>query len=368
MRQPIRILMTVDAVGGIWQYASDLTAALLPLGIQPVLALLGPAPSVGQRADLAEELTLIETGLDLDWLASDAVAVEDAGAAIAALADGQQVDLVHLNQPALAAAAPFKAPVVSMIHSCFATWWDAVYGGREPAAFAWQTDLVSRGLRRSAAIAAPSRAFAEAVQRRYELPAAPHVVPNGRKALTLVQDRVDESVFTAGRLWDHGKNVGTLDRVAARLRHPFTAAGSVEGPNGEHVRLRHLELLGALDEAGMARCLAARPIFVSAARYEPFGLAVLEAASAGCALVLADIPTFRENWDGVATFVGPSDEDGFVAAIEALLQDPDLREGRGLAAKGRAAAYTPARMAAGMGAIYAQALAGHGGLPGKAAA
>ena len=49
--------------------------------------------------------------------------------------------------------------------------------------------------------------------------------------------------------------------------------------------------------------LPTRPIFVSVSRYEPFGLAVLEAAHAGCALVLSDIPTFRELWQGAASFV-----------------------------------------------------------------
>ena len=33
-------------------------------------------------------------------------------------------------------------------------------------------------------------------------------------------------------------------------------------------------------------------IFFSPALYEPFGLGVLEAAARGCALVLADIPSF----------------------------------------------------------------------------
>ena len=69
--------------------------------------------------------------------------------------------------------------------------------------------------------------------------------------------------------------------------------------------LAHLQPLGELDERTLAGCLSARPVFVSAARYEPFGLAVLEAAQAGCPLVLSDIPTFRELWDGAALFVDP---------------------------------------------------------------
>ena len=34
---------------------------------------------------------------------------------------------------------------------------------------------------------------------------------------------------------------------------------------------------------------------------------MLEAASAGCPLILGDIPTFRELWDGAAVFVAPDD-------------------------------------------------------------
>ena len=33
------------------------------------------------------------------------------------------------------------------------------------------------------------------------------------------------------------------------------------------------------------------------ARYEPFGLSILEAALSGCALVLGDLPSLRELWD-----------------------------------------------------------------------
>ncbi len=62
-------------------------------------------------------------------------------------------------------------------------------------------------------------------------------------------------------------------------------------------------------------------IFAHPARYEPFGLAVLEAAMAGCALVLGDIPTLRELWDGAAVFVAPGRPDRLGEALAALAAD-----------------------------------------------
>ena len=60
------------------------------------------------------------------------------------------------------------------------------------------------------------------------------------------------------------------------------AAGALRGPHGETApELAHLHALGSLHEAEIGRWLASRPVFVSAARYEPFGLGVLEAATAG---------------------------------------------------------------------------------------
>jgi glycosyltransferase involved in cell wall biosynthesis len=80
---------------------------------------------------------------------------------------------------------------------------------------------------------------------------------------------------------------------------------------------------------------------------------VLEAAQAGCPLVLSDIPTFRELWDDAALFVPPGDAAGFAAAIERAAQDADRLGAR---AEERAARYTPEAMASGMAALYRQAL------------
>jgi glycosyltransferase involved in cell wall biosynthesis len=95
---------------------------------------------------------------------------------------------------------------------------------------------------------------------------------------------------------------------------------------------------------------------VSAARYEPFGLAVLEAAQAGCALVVSDIPSFRELWEGAALFVAPDADAALAAAVDSLITDPALRDSLAEAARERARRYSADRMVEGTAAVYRDTL------------
>jgi glycosyltransferase involved in cell wall biosynthesis len=361
-----RVLMTADAVGGVWTYALDLARGLGKRGAQTTLAVLGPAPSAEQRdaATAIPGLDLVETGLPLDWTAASPAEVLRAGEAIADLARERGADLVHLNSPALAAEARFDVPVVGICHSCVATWWAAMRTTPLPPDFAWRTDLVARGYAACDALIAPTAAFAEATAEAYGIP-TPTVVHNGRPRSHERSKRYQSAsgpcagrvVFTAGRLWDEGKNIALLDRAAARLSVPVLAAGPSDGPNGARITLSRLRPLGGLSPTDVAQHLAAKPIFVSPARYEPFGLAVLEAAQAGCALVLSDIPTFRELWEGAALFVAPDDESALAATIESLIADQALQDSLGAKASERARCYSMDRMVEGIVAVYRGALA-----------
>ena len=349
----LRVLVTTDAVGELWTYSLDLARGLSRLGVETVLAMIGPSPGATQirAAAAVRNLNLVETGLPLERLAADPHAVTGAGEALARLARRQQVDLVQLNSPVFGAEADFPVPVVAVAHSCLATWWEAVHETELPEDFAWRTDLDRAGLHAADAVVTTTAALGEAVMARYELAEVPRVVHNGRTPLTLPRIAPHDFVFTAGRLWDEGENLDTLDGAAGGLAVPLRAAGPLKGPNGG-VMFDNIHCLGSLEEAALARWLAARPVFVSAALYEPFGLAVLEAAAAGCALILSDIPAFRELWDHCAVFVAPRDKQGFARAIENLVGDDFERAVMGHAAKDRAGRYTPDAMAAQMVAIY----------------
>jgi glycogen synthase len=87
-------------------------------------------------------------------------------------------------------------------------------------------------------------------------------------------------------------------------------------------------------------------IYASPARYEPFGLAALEAGLAGCALVLGDIASLREVWGDAATYVDPFDDDHLTRELQRLIADPGAVADLGRRALDRARTYTPERMAA----------------------
>jgi CDP-paratose 2-epimerase len=355
---PLRLLMTTDAVGGVWTYALDLAGALAPFGVQTTLAVLGPNPGPAETSEAraVPGLELIETGLPLDWTAETPEEIRAAGAAVAELAGRAEADLIHLNSPALAAGTRFPAPVVGVCHSCLATWWAAVRGGDMPDDFRWRARANREGLVACHALVTPTAAFAEATARAYELP-RPLTVHNGRRLPPEGAGPRKRQVFTAGRLWDDGKNIAALDAAARLIDIPVFAAGSLAGPNGTAVSLASARALGLLPSDGIRGWLARSPVFASAALYEPFGLAVLEAAQAGCALVLSDIPTFRELWQDAAVFVRADAPDDIAAELQRLLDAPERTAALGAAAQARARRYTLQAMAEGMLGVYGVLLA-----------
>jgi glycosyltransferase involved in cell wall biosynthesis len=137
-------------------------------------------------------------------------------------------------------------------------------------------------------------------------------------------------------------------------------AGPLSGPNGQAMAIEHARVAGELPAVDLLDLMRRAGIFVAPSRYEPFGLAVLEAAVNHAALVLADIPTFRELWEGAALYVAPDDATGFADAIAMLAENASLRRRLGTEAARIAQAFSPARQLDGVIAAYAAAMARHG--------
>lgn len=357
-----RLLMTTDAVGGVWRYACSLSGALGQRGWDVLLAVLGPRPDAVQAREVEAMpgVRLLPAPFPLDWTGAGRETMEAAAVELARLARRESCDLAQLNTPLLAAAGEWAMPLVGVAHGCIATWWRGARGSAIDRDLAWHRDMTAQGLMACDVVIAPSLSFAADLARTYAIDRRIEKVHNGVAPPSVKPvPAADPFVFTAGRLWDEAKNTSVLNAAAAGLSVPLLAAGATKGPQGQAAPVDHLQALGQLPAEAVAEYLAARPVFVSTARFEPFGLAVLEAAQAGCPLVLSDIPTFRELWGGAASFVDPSDASGFTSAIEAIVGDPELRRRLGASARDRSREYSLKTMTEEMLGHYAAALAEH---------
>jgi glycosyltransferase involved in cell wall biosynthesis len=121
--------------------------------------------------------------------------------------------------------------------------------------------------------------------------------------------------------------------------------------------MENAQALGELPHWQVRQLMAQAGIVVSPSLYEPFGLAALEAAAAAAALVLADIPTYREIWDGAALFAAPDDPAAFADAANRLIHDASLRAEMAQRARIRAEQFSPSAQADAMLGIYRSVLA-----------
>ncbi|HEX3881045.1 MAG TPA: glycosyltransferase family 4 protein [Stellaceae bacterium] len=352
---PRRILMTGDAIGGVWNYSLQLIEALAPYGIEVTLVVMGGQPSPEQRRAAAAlpNLWLIGSGLRLEWMRDCAADLLGAQELLLELEARYAPDIVHVNGYA-GAAAGFAAPVVVVAHSCVPSWWRACR--REPIPRCWDAYRLRlrRGLAAARCVVSPSRAFLDSFTAANGAVPRSRVIRNGRDPRRYEPHGKRPFVLAAGRLWDEAKNIGAVCQAAALLADPVLVAGEGILPDPMPP---NLHLLGRLDSDELAARMAEAAVFAAPARYEPFGLAVLEAALSGCALVVGDIPTMRELWDGAACFVDPDDPDALASAIAPLLADAGAALSAGQAARGRALEYGAAEMARGYFDLYRELLA-----------
>jgi glycosyltransferase involved in cell wall biosynthesis len=133
------------------------------------------------------------------------------------------------------------------------------------------------------------------------------VIPNGvdveevTAARPRDRDRSHPLVLVAGRLEPY-KQVSRLVAAATLLPDRFRLVIAGDGPARDELagevkdaRLAdRVELVGQLSRTDLLEWLRTADVFASLSRHEAFGLTALEAAAAGCRLVLSDIPAHRE--------------------------------------------------------------------------
>jgi glycogen synthase len=347
MRQPFKILMTADTVGGVWTYALELIRSWEPYPIQVALATMGAALTAGQRAAVQRlpQVRLYESTFKLEWMDQPWQEIDQAGAWLLEIRDAFRPDLIHLNN-FCHGHLPWGKPVVVVAHSCVLSWWQGVKGHPAPAEWDTYRHRVQQGLQAADLVVAPSRTMLQQAESLYGPFRHSQLIYNGRQSKWFAYKTKEPFIFSMGRVWDEAKNLQALALAARHLRWPVYLAGEAKHPvTGQQQQWPNVHFLGPQSPEEIRDLLARASLFVLPALYEPFGLSALEAALSGCALVLSRIDTFKEIWGEAACYADPGDVPGLSRVLEELSQDEFRRHIMGMRAMRQGLRYSARQMA-----------------------
>lgn len=309
----MRVMMTTDTIGGVWTFTKELSTELLANGCSVALVSLGRAPSSAQSAWVDAEkhrwgsrFRFESSSAPLEWMEGNERAFSDAAPVLLRLATEFEADVLLSSQFCFG-ALECDLPRIVVAHSDVLSWAQAcrAEGLEQSAWLATYCKLVGDGLRNADAVVAPTHWMLNALAEKFALPSQHLVIANGRKVKPLAEapERMLQAV-TAGRIWDEAKNLRMLRDVKSPM--PILVAGESQlESERRRIEGNELRLLGPLDEGQLLGVFRQSAIYICTSIYEPFGLAPLEAALCGCAVVANDIPSLREVWgDGALYFRG----------------------------------------------------------------
>jgi glycosyltransferase involved in cell wall biosynthesis len=354
----MRILLTTDTIGGVWTFSRVLSEQLLKRGHTVALVSFGRATSEVQRSWLQQttlrhgmSFQFFESEAPLEWMQENGTAFEDGAEVLLHATRDFHADVLHSGQFCWG-ALPCQIPKLITVHSDVMSWAaackpDALH---ESSWLLHYRKLVQRGLLGANVAVAPTAWMRDALRANFETPSHFEVIHNGRSIAYEENDspRCLQAV-SVGRMWDEAKGLSTLLETSAPL--PLLIAGEesfeqTQAATGSAMLIS----LGVLSESELFELFHRSAIYIAPSIYEPFGLAPLEAALGGCAVVARDISSFREVWGDAALYFQTTGD--LEQLLHVLVQEPSkLREVQ-YACRQRASQFTAPRMASQYLSLY----------------
>lgn len=355
----MRILITTDTIGGVWTFTQELAAGLLERENDVRMVSFGRMPSAAQQAQcdlLARRFGwrfgYVWSDVALEWMERNERAFEDGARVLERKASEFAPDVIHSNQFCYG-AVDVSVPRVVTAHSDVLSWAKACRTEALPES-EWLRNYVAQvqaGFAAADAVVAPTRWMMSAVAESFALPKRREVISNGRGIAAKFDGSRPLCAVTAGRLWDEAKGIRVLEYVESTI--PIVVAGESRMGSAQRVEsIGAARVIGQLTHAEMLELLERSAIYLCLSVYEPFGLAALEGARCGCAVVARDIESLREVWgDGALYF---EDAPSLTDLLKQLARDERMLEDARQRSFERSLCFSRCRMVENYSRLFAQ--------------
>lgn len=150
------------------------------------------------------------------------------------------------------------------------------------------------------------------------------------EAQALVQSKLEipaPYLLTVGTRWPR-KNLNLAIKAAEHLPETFPHLLAVTGKAGwgEEANGARTVTTGYVDDELLSALYSGAEVYLAPAKYEGFGITLLEAFRCGCPVLASDIPAHREVGGDAARYAPDDDQPAWTAAMSDLLAHPSERE------------------------------------------
>ncbi len=285
-------------------------------------------------------------------------------------------DLVHAPSVAVPPKGPYR--LVVTVHDAAPLVHPETY----PARGRWfHRRGIAAATRRADLVITTSNAAAREIYEHTALgPDRVRVVHNGVDLVDASDEEVDAARVAHGLLdrpyvlWvgtlEPRKNVGVLAEAFARwvamsdVPHLLVLAGPegwVEERDAVLAPARRLgdrvRTIGRVDPEQLRALYRGADVFAFPSVHEGFGLPVLEAMAQATPVVCSNIPALAEVAGGAARLVAIDDPDAWLGALDAVVNDEDVRVRLSASGRRRAEGFSWERCVTATVAVYREALA-----------
>jgi glycosyltransferase involved in cell wall biosynthesis len=333
----LHVLVTADSLSGSWTYARELVTGLVTRGVRVTLVSFGEIPLPEQTAwmDHLYGLDYRPTAFHLEWMQEAEEDFPESSAFLTALVRELRPDVLHLNHFCYG-NLPVDVPRVVMAHGDLITWAHEVHNhAPQPERLpSWYRNTVLRGLQGADAVVAPSAWMLDRITSCYGRPQRGEVIYPGRNPIFFnPYISKDDCVLAVGRMVDASKQVFLLTQRLHSV--PVCIVGAEHTVPVPRIPIRadvkltmeetSVAIRGPQTEAQLRALYSRASIYAATARYEPLGMAALEAAFSRCAIVANDIPSHREMWGDAALYFRTNDAASLAENIQLLNADRTMR-------------------------------------------
>lgn len=195
-----------------------------------------------------------------------------------------------------------------------------------PRGVSWHRAMIARAAQRATGLVVPTRAVAEDLRSRIDVPAPVHVARHGvTEALTReapassdIPDLPDRFVLAVGTI-EPRKGVDLLVEATRRLKVPLVLVGQ---RGWGQVDTGDARVLGRLSDRQLAAVLRRATVLAAPSLAEGFGLPVLEAMAAGVPVVHSDAPALVEVAGGAGLVAARGEVAALTTALRVVLSSP----------------------------------------------